>query len=227
MVQAINPNQVPKQKKLRPLELQASKNIQRLMNIQRDDSNAFNFHPNMEVDTSPTMPKYVVDQPLEFYDKLAIVISISDYSNLRNNHGKYYLKDQSNPKDEVFRVRAFLSRHGFNDDKVKVLEEPSLDEVKASFNALSEEVVKSKQVGKDVALFVYFTGIGAYLGNNSIIVSKESGAELFNIDDKLNDLCFYDNCYIFGLMNCERIELDPFSETDPWRISTSAEYLGG
>ena len=59
--------------------------------------------------------EYIQDEPLDNYDKLAIIISITDYSYLREKHGKQYLCDIPSTKEEIFQVRAFLSRHGFED----------------------------------------------------------------------------------------------------------------
>ena len=40
--------------------------------------------------------------PLEYYDKLAIVISITNYFNLRENHNKTYLNDVASTREELF-----------------------------------------------------------------------------------------------------------------------------
>ena len=96
----------------------------------------------------------------EVHKRKALVIGISDYSDLRDLQGMDGFADLEEVKKDVKVVEQGLRRLGFERNDIVTLLDPMLSDIKIETKQLAIDVIRSQREGENTLVFCYYAGHG-------------------------------------------------------------------
>ena len=150
---------------------------------------------------------------------VALLVSCSDYSNLRKSDEFKAFNDMNSGPDEVDSVSDKLMKIGFQEEDIKKLNDPSCSDVKEAFNDIMEECWVSKINNEKILFYFYFIGHGAQDTTCQMVLNGRD--QVFPIDKMLKIVASFKDSYVLALMDCTRKRVDPTS----WKITEDYSAL--
>ena len=134
--------------------------------------------------------------------KKAIVIGVSDYSELRENEGKESYADLPQTKEDIKNIISGLKRLGFNDDAIILMKEPTWKELHIQIISLAKDIHTANAESNERTLaFVYYAGHGMY--DNHLLLQLNE-IRLYPIEKMLRSIAKADGSYVMALFDCCR-----------------------
>ena len=133
--------------------------------------------------------------------KKALVIAISDYSELRKQEGKERYEDLNETLDDAKHIISGLKALGCTDDDIIYLKEPSWDEVHLVLIDLAGDIERAATDNEKTMVFMYYSG-HAMSDNNVQLQLNE--LNLYPMEKMLKTLAKAQGSYVVALYDCCR-----------------------
>lgn len=97
----------------------------------------------------------------EIHQRKALIIGISDYSELRKMGAwTESFSDLPEVKKDIKVVSQGLRRLGFSRNNITMLLDPQIDDIKLETKQIAIDVIKNNREGENTLVFVYYAGHG-------------------------------------------------------------------
>ena len=143
----------------------------------------------------------------QVHKRKALVIGISDYSELRELPGLDGFADLEEVKKDVKVVEQGLRRLGFERNDIVTLLDPMLSDIKIETKQLAIDVIRSQREGENTLIFCYYAGHGCQENFTKILLNSNHGAFKYPLEKILRDIACTDGSYVISLFDCCRERL--------------------
>ena len=138
--------------------------------------------------------------------KRAIIITASDYNELRKIEGKHKYADLPETLNDQSVIEAGIKRLGFEEEETLTLSEPSWAELHKVIMELALDLQKASMQGERTWVFTYYAGHG--LSDNNLYAQLNE-ERLYPIEKMLRSLAKADGSYVIALFDCCRERIMP------------------
>ena len=149
-----------------------------------------------------------VENQFAYNRKIAVIIGVSKYDELRKEEAFKDIKDLPAVKEDLKTIELGVMHLGFTKDEIQVMEEPSFADIKKTMYTVQNKIYNANEEGEKTLLFVYYAGHGIQSNMTQIITN---GGQKFKYPLEYMLRCFgkLEGAFVFSLFDCCREKVNP------------------